>query len=249
MKKILLALTALTYTTLSADFIRIDGGAGAWIQESTGSFKEKSSVSKPIDIVDTLGYESNTNYYAWVYFKHFIPLIPNARLEVAKSEFSGSAKNEFSWNGVEYNKGVSNALSITQYDAILYYNLFDNLLWTTIDLGIDAKYFDTLTSVESSSLTKTDFVIALLYARARIEVPATGLGLEVDIKAMSYSGADIYDMRAKIDYTFDIPILQPGIEIGYRHESIVINSNEIVPVDTKTDLTISGLYAGITLTF
>jgi len=249
MKKLLLTLTTLTITSLSADFIRIEGGAGAWVQEPAGSLQEKSATSTSLDLVDTLGYENNTNYYAWVYFKHFIPIVPNLRVETAQSEFSGSANADFSWDGVDYNAGVSNSLSIKQYDAILYYNILDNLLWTTLDLGLDVKYFETKTAVDGSDITSNNFAIGLLYARGRIQIPATGLAFEVDAKGMSYSSTDIYDVRAKIDYKFDMPVIQPGIEIGYRHESIVVNSDEIISLNAKTDITISGVYAGISLTF
>ncbi len=249
MKKLLLTLTTLAISSLSADILRIEGGAGAWTQDAIGSFEEKITNSKPIDFQDTLGYNANTNYYVWAYIKHPIPIIPNARLEATNSEFSGSTKTSFSWNGNDYNAGVSNSLSLKQYDAILYYNILDNLMWITLDLGLDAKFINTSTSILGDEIDNSDFALALLYGRGRVEVPGTGLGFEVDIKGLDYSSVFVYDMRAKIDYKFDFALLQPGIELGYRYETINISSDDIVPVSAKMDITISGIYAGLTLTF
>ena len=55
----------------------------------------------------------------------------------------------------------------------------------------------------------------------------------------------MYDVRAKVDYTFDItPIIQPAIEVGYRVQQITVDDGE-----NQVDLNYAGVYAGLMLRF
>ena len=185
--------------------------------------------------------------YAWVLFKHPLPVIPNLRVEYV------GIKNEGKVTGV-FKKFTANGgaslLEMKQYDIIPYYNILDNTAWITLDLGIDVKLIDFSYNAETTTHTEytdsTMIPVPMLYARGRVELPLSGLAVESDIKYVSYSSTTIYDARAKIDYTFDItPVIQSGIELGYRIQHIESEDLD----DLTMNLDFKGVYAGVMLRF
>ena len=91
------------------------------------------------------------------------------------------------------------------------------------------------------------FPVPLLYARARVQIPSTDLGLEADIKYITTGDSTVYDARAKVDYTLKfVPVIQPALEVGYRVQKIDIDEDSI---DAKLDIDFSGVYAGLMVRF
>jgi len=152
--------------------------------------------------------------------------------------------------------GGKTSLDMTQYDIIPYYNILDNTAWITLDLGVDLKIVELdykadgvtmVGSLDTSYSDTTSVVIPLAYARARVEIPATNIGLESDVKYISNGSSTVYDVRAKVDYTFDFtPLVQPALEMGYRVQKIDIDEQD---VNGKMDLEFAGFYAGLMLRF
>jgi len=268
MKKILTTLATLTVlaTTLSADFIRVEAGAGMWNQKSVGFFNyEDGSVSARDESQEV---ESPTGY-AWVYIKHFLPIIPNLRLEYSKIESEGRLTSTGKILGLNAEvKNLPTTLDMTQFEVIPYYNLLDNTFWITVDAGLAIKIINyhatgtgeaevgvnglpltTTTNIDAYDETGT-LPVPLLYARARVQVPMTGLGIEATGKYLSDGGDNTFsDFNLKVDYTLDItPIIQPGFEIGYR---VITMNADIDDGSTKTliDYSFSGLYAGLMVRF
>ncbi len=220
MKKIIviLSLVLLVNIPLMADLFKVEAGAGVWINTATG---EKTYRSHGVPIVSTSLENENTNPYVWAYIKQPIPLIPNLRLEY--TELSS-----------DYAAG--DTLDITQYDIIPYYNLLDNTAWITLDLGLDIKMMEISTEPDNLALI-------LLYTRVRVEIPGTNFGFETDAK---FDG-EIYDIRAKIDYTLNfIPLIQPAVEVGYRVQKLDMDYSDL---DGIINLEFSGLYVGAMLRF
>ena len=257
MKKLLsiAAMTALMTTAANADIMRIEGAVGAWQTAPTGTISYLHADS--FDVADTAGFDTSTNAYAWIYLKHPIPIIPNLRLEYANPNFDASTKLDLSYGDYEFGAGASNALSLTQYDAVLYYNILDNTFWTTIDLGLDVKFIDGNykvsgnTTLNGSQSVDQDFslVMPMAYVRGRVEIPVTNIGVEAIARGMSYSDNTVVDAEIKIDYTMDfVPIIQPGIELGYRYQQIKLDAGSI-GLDANFDTTFSGVYAGIMVRF
>jgi len=254
MKKILstLALSAAMSTIASADMVRIEMGVGGWNQEPSGTITYTDHNAGGKYTTDGFG---ETEMYAWLLIKHPIPIIPNLRLEYVDINDNGIANGKF--EDFETGPlGTTASLELKQYDIIPYYNLLDNTLWMTIDLGLDLKVVDSTYSANDVTIfgqgtggnytdSKT-IAIPLVYGRARVEIPGTGLGLESDVKYITYDGSTVYDVRAKIDYTFDLDVIKPGIEIGYRTQKFDIKSDD---EKTKMNMDFSGVYAGATLRF
>lgn len=257
MNKILstIACVAVLATTASADFARIEMGAGGFAATPSGAL---TYTDGGVTGAYTSDEKSVTNAYAWLLVKHPIPILPNLRLEYASVSDEGKASGSF--QGFTFDAaGGTGAVDITQYDAVLYYNILDNLFWTTLDLGLDIKYLGTKFEAKGniniggagfSSQTYSAneaIVLPMGYLRVRVQIPVTNIGLETDIKYITYDGSTLSDFRIKADYTFDfVPVVQPSIEIGYRIQKYDLTYNDD---KTKLALDFAGVYAGIMLRF
>ncbi|MBT5935804.1 TIGR04219 family outer membrane beta-barrel protein [Sulfurimonas sp.] len=252
MKKVLslLAFGLMLTTTLSADFLRAEVGAGVWAHTPTGGLESSQSGATGSDVSSET---QQAGGYAWLLVKHFVPVIPNLRLEYANVTSEGEAIGTFA--GFSASAGKS-TLEMTQYDIIPYYNILDNTFWLTLDLGIDLKMVNVDYSVAGVTLdnavsgTEYDKVqmlpIPMVYVRTRLEIPMSDLAAEADVKYISYDSTTIYDARVKVDYTIDItPLIQPAIEVGYRVQKF--ETGEAQDVDFKLDF--AGIYAGLILRF
>ncbi|QOP40301.1 TIGR04219 family outer membrane beta-barrel protein [Sulfurimonas marina] len=254
MKKIIstLAMVSTLATVASADFTRVEMGVGVWSQEPTGNITYKDGAT-------TGSYASDetkkTSAYAWMLIKHPIPVVPNLRLEYASVEDKGSVDGTF--KDFTASSVTTGSFKVDQYDVIPYYNILDNTAWITLDLGLDIKVLDSSFKAEGVNVNgvvglsdyedSTLLAVPMGYARARVEIPATDIGIESDIKYITYSGSTLSDFRVKVDYTFDItPVVQPAIEVGYRTQSYVIETDDD---KTKVDMKFSGVYGGLMLRF
>ena len=244
--------SALMVTAANADFIRVEGGVGVWQSEPTGVIGYAGSPA--FDIAEEAGLETSEGAYLWVYLKHPVPIIPNVRFEYNAPSFSGQIA-QIEWNGDTY-ASVSNTLELTQYDAVLYYNILDNTLWSTIDIGLDIKLIEgsyalAADTVNGSSAVNEPFDLAMVlpYVRARVQIPITEIGVEAIVRGASYTSNTIIDAQIKVDYTMDfVPVIQPGIEIGYRHQQIDLDGDSI-GLDANFETTFSGVYGGIMVRF
>lgn len=250
MKKVFYSLTctALLASSAMADIGRVEMGAGAWMQESKGTAVYTDGGANGLY---TSSENDKTETYVWALIKHPVPILPNLRVEYVSIEDSGVASGQFKDFTIT---SASTALSydMKQYDIIPYYNILDNTAWITLDLGLDIKIVDV--SYNAAPTTgfagyndSMTFAIPLLYVRTRVEIPSTDIGLEADIKYITTGDSTVYDVRAKVDYTFDFtPAVQPALEVGYRVQKIDIDESS---VDAKLDIEFSGFYAGLMLRF
>ena len=244
MKKILSVLTfsALMATGSYADMTRVEMGAGAWMQTPSGS-ANYNAVTPSSDTVDKT---QKTSAYVWALVKHPIPVLPNLRAEYTNISSDGIASG--TWGTVTAT-GKS-TLNMQQIDLVPYYNLLDNTFWTTLDIGLDVKVIDMDFKVDATPSQyeyKKTLAVPMGYARARVQIPSTGIGLEADIKYVAYGSSSFSDTRAKIDYTFtSVPVVQPAIEVGYRTQKIKIDNSS---ADVKADVDFSGFYTGLMLRF
>lgn len=257
MKKTLtsLATLALLSTSAYADFTRVEIGGGLWSQNSSGTISgtTKGEMNSVITYTDNSLEDSFDQNYIWAYLKHPIPIIPNIRFDYTTIDNKGVA----ALSGQMYGFTVQDAgntpttLNLTQYDFTPYYNLLDNTFWVSVDLGIDIRMVEATYDVGGNVLVDNESVILpLLYSRFRTEIPMTELGIEAVVKWISDGGDNtVSDIFIKADYTFNItPIVQPGIEIGYR---IMTMESKVEDGDTTSniDLTFEGIYFGAMLRF
>lgn len=250
MKKVLctFACGVVLASSAMADFTRVEMGAGAWMQTPEGG---ATYTDGGADGSYTSSENDKTESYIWALIKHPVPILPNLRLEYVTLEDSGVASGTFK----DFDIGTATttlSYDMKQYDIIPYYNILDNTSWITLDLGLDIKIVDaSYTAAPSAPFTgyndSVTFVVPLFYVRGRVEIPSTEIGLETDVKYITTGDSTVYDIRAKVDYTFDfIPAVQPALEVGYRAQKLDIDESS---VDAKLDIDFSGFYAGVMLRF
>jgi len=262
MKKILTALVTLVTlsTALNADLLRVEAGVGSWSQTPSGfmEYKDGSDNSGR----DTSNENRYDNIYAWAYVKHFIPFVPNLRVEYSSLESDGKGSGTLSGFEIPVGSNFPTTLTFDQLEVIPYYNLLDNTFWVTVDVGIAIKFVD----YQATGRLETDlgglitvgdevynesgsFIAPLPYVRLRGQIPFTDIGLESRIKYAALDGSSFTDLIVKVDYTLDfIPIIQPGIELGYKYVDI---DAEVEDGDTTSTIKLkfAGIFAGLMLRF
>jgi outer membrane protein len=261
MKKIIstLACTAILATVASADFARVEMGAGVWSQTPSGGMSYIYGSGATVNYASDK--KSDSSAYVWMLVKHPIPVVPNLRVEYTKVKDSGVITGQF--KDFQLPAGLTTttgSLDITELDVIPYYNILDNTFWVTVDLGIDIKLLQTNYKAENVQLLSNlgvntsyddtlSLVLPLAYVRGRVEIPGTNIGLEADGKYITYDGSTIYDARAKVDYTLDfIPVVQPAIELGYRVQKFDLKYEDGKDM-TKLNIDFAGIYVGLMLRF
>lgn len=218
----ILVMVSLLAVVAQADFFRAELGVGMINAEPGGTFSNKDG-SNESELKEDLKLKAENNLYAWAFFQHPVPFVPNVRLEyLALNHSSDDTKAE---------------IKISELDGILYYNVFD-ILMTSVDLGVDVKNIQADFGNKNESAT-----IGLLFGRARLE--PGDFGLELMLKATNYGETKGYDARIKADYTLSIiPIIHPALEVGYRFHKI---QYEIGSSLNKAEYT--GVYGGLMLRF
>ena len=239
MKKniVLLSLCATFALSASADTVGFEVGAAYWGAKTSGDFNYKGDT---IDLEKDLGYvDTNTNFI-WASFEHPVPIIPNLKIQHTSFDESQSTNTNKVFDGKTYSGVVNSNIKLNQTDFILYYELLDN--WVNLDFGINAKYLNASVSMDSatqSASTKDlNYVVPMLYAKAKFELPLSGLSVESDISYISYDSSAFYDVKGGVSYetTFGL-----GATAGYRAEKLKIDDIS----DFNSDIDIKGFYAGL----
>lgn len=261
MSKILsgLLLAGLLGVSAQADLLRVEMGAGVWQNELDGSITSPDLAGTGFDTFDTdlLNYDKETTGYVWMYVKHPVPVLPNLRLEYASVDYSGTSTQTFTYDGVDYAANAKTNTTLDQFDIIMYYNILDNTAWTTIDLGLDIKLIDSAFTVAGDdllgnpvSVDESEMLpVPMAYARGRVEIPGTDIGIEASGKYTAYKDTKITDYSIKVDYTLvDILPVDVGLEAGYRVQQLDIDGSDF-SIDTTVDIDVSGVFAGAVVRF
>jgi len=249
--KIFSVLGTLSLLAATQCFALVDVGVGAWQTKPSGTMNIDDNR---IDL-DTSGTaDDSSTIYAYAKLEHPIPILPNLRVEYTDPSFDGDTRFDFG-SGAE---SASQTLKLKQFDAILYWDLLGlvPLPWLTINFGLDVKMIDgsyKATSTATTSIYDENFKLAIPagYLNPRVEIPMTGIGLEVSVKYIGgLMESSMTDVMAKVDYTLDfIPVIQPGVELGYRMQQIKLDSSDIDVKGFDADVKNEGIYGGLFLHF
>ena len=161
MKKTVFATTiaALFTANVQADTVGLYLGGQIWQSEASGIFGEKNIL-----IDSNLKKEQQSNYFVAV--EHPFTLLPNVRISSTTLDTTGkttSTQESFSFDDgvfhidVDIDVDVDASFNISYVDYTLYYELFDNDLFS-FELGLTARDFDgavteteTITTVTTSN--------------------------------------------------------------------------------------------------
>lgn len=232
-------LLMLVFASLSinarADILGLFVGGGVWNHDTSGTFGTVGDTA--INVDSDLNYGSEGDAYVWAAFEHFVPLIPNIRVEANSVAHEGSTSGAFNFgNGTGLNGASTVSLDTT--DAILYYRLLDN--WVNFDFGLTIRQIDgefTLVT-ETVSISET---IPMLYVAAQFDMPFTGLSIGGDVNLVSYDGSSYQDIRLRAIYETGVI----GFEAGLKTTTIELENVDSV----NADLEFKGLMLGAFLHF
>ncbi|MEA3384247.1 MAG: TIGR04219 family outer membrane beta-barrel protein [Campylobacterota bacterium] len=262
MKKLLSSIVVLTTvltTSLSAGMIiDIDAGIGVWDAAPSGSIKYGSGAADNLDLEKSLGLESSTNTYIYADLNHFVPLIPNVRVEKQELKIDGSnSLGSISFGNKNYTSDVTTTLDLSQTDLIAYWGVPGlNLLSAGIldfNFGVDLKQFSGGVTLKSDNTEPTtadmDFVIPMGYLAASIKPPFIPGEISASYKTISYKSSSISDIMAKISINLPIPLplIDFKADIGYKEQTLVID--EDLSDSLKADIKFSGMFFGISAKF
>ena len=248
MKKLLLgALVALLpITGMSATVLGIQAGGGTWTHTPSGDITaSEGGVGTSADLANDLQLTKKTEGYSYFILEHPIPVIPNIKYVSTKltSDGSGTVASSFDFNGTTYatSASVTTVLELNQTDAILYYEILDNVV--SLDIGLNGKTITGKASVDDGTTAQsTTFkaTIPMLYASAEIALPA-GFAVSADISTISAAGNTVSDTTIKLSYTSDYYL---GVEAGLRTQSYTLDVDSV-----KASMKFSGVFAGVYFKF
>lgn len=260
MKKQILAATtaALLSTSACADVLGLYIGGQYWNNEATGLFGENGDLAE-------FNFEDEQQGSFFVAFEHPIPLIPNAKIAHTTLDTTGmsSLTQEFEFGDETFAAGsnVNAVFDMTYTDYTLYYELFDNGLFT-FDFGLTARDFDGDIAVTSTStvtdqnggsstvtltgdLSVSEFV-PMLYASTMVGLPLTGFNLFAEGNFLSIDDHTLYDYQAGVSYELvDNFVVDVNLTAGYR--SIKLELEDLS--DLYTDIEFKGVFAGVVVHF
>ncbi len=235
----------LTVEAAADSVFGVYAGASAWQQEAAG---DVASFGAAIDVEDDLGLGDEQNNVYFLALEHGVPVLPNVRFQYLDIELAGAntLTRDIEFNGVTFpvSTSVTSAIDAKQTNAVLYYEVLDNVV--SLDLGLDVRYLDGRTDVNSEFETSgVDFqiVVPLPYVRARIDLPLTGLWLSGEVSGVTYSGDSLYDADVALGWESPIGL---GVQAGYRMFRLDVGNFDDVD---QLDVSIAGPYAGINFHF
>lgn len=245
-KAALVAALGLTSGVVQADTLfGVYAGIGQWDQAYSG---DVASGFTDIDVEQDLDVTDERNTVAYAALEHGVPVLPNLRFQYA--DIQGSGRNvlsrtvEFQGEVFSASDTVASELEMTQMDAVLYYELLDNVV--SLDLGLAARFVDGEVSITSSTdQGRADFkgVLPMLYGRARVDLPLTGLWIGADAMGVGYDGDQLTDVSAQVGWESPLGL---GAELGWR--SFDLEFDDYDDIDSA-ELTIDGPYAAVNFHF
>ncbi len=258
MKKIIIYLLVLfsISNAKAGILVDIEAGVGSWITNSSGNFSYKGDK---IDLEDTLGLKKSSNLYVYAQLDHFVPILPNIRVEHQSLKTDGK-KNLSTTFGNKRFVGLTNSKSdLTQNDLILYWGvpalntlsagIFD------IDLGVGVKQikgFIKLNQKSSNTYEKAKLDIVtppMAYLRARVEPPFLDVVLEASSKFTKYKDSSLSDSLAKVSICLPIPmpLIDFRVDLGYKMQKLKIS--ERLSDNFNGEINNKGFIAGISAKF
>ncbi|MFT7654244.1 MAG: outer membrane protein [Limisphaerales bacterium] len=242
-----LATAALTPFVVRADTVfGFYAGAGTWQQGYGG---DVTSGLTEVDVENDLGLDDDErNVVLYAALEHPLPGLPNIRAQYMKMDTSGDnllgRTIEFNGQSFTVAEAVNTQFDLTQTDVVFYYELLDNTI--SLDLGLAISLLEGEIAVQStlaSNSAEFDEVIPMLYAKARVDLPLTGLWLAAEGQGVSYDGNSLIEYNAHVGYETEIGF---GIEVGYRGIALELDTFEDVQ---QAEIDISGPYAALNYHF
>ncbi|GHG65645.1 hypothetical protein GCM10010919_13110 [Alishewanella longhuensis] len=220
-------------------------GVDFWQSNISGRFAN----NEPMQAFEFRDRSQQTYYVA---LEHFLPIVPNIRIQYASLQARGAAilGDNFNYAGVSFSAGnhITSSLMLRNADYTLYYELFDNPL-LSVDLGLNAKHVKgdiTATSAESAGTEQLNQWIPMVYLDSKVSILATGLDIFVSGSVGAVKDGNVYDAQAGVAYQLiDNMVVDARLKLGFRALDLRVEGLD----NLYADLTFKGVFAGIELHF
>ena len=205
---------------------------------------------------------SQYHIYIWSEFDLEISYVPKFRIEYTRVRSSGSSYVHIETQNDLINELIdtiggpdfeqNSILTHNMYDAFGYYEFFEDSDFPDMAFGAGIKNFDYDYDVEIYEGVQFNdqggATIPLVYFKIRGMLPDSQIGLESDVKYYVTGDSDIRDIRAKMDFLFELNSkIHAGLEIGYRDVYFGIQGSDVDNVGGNMHY--SGLFFGVSSTF
>ncbi len=266
MKKFLMMIVFVSVSTaplFAKSGIDLELGVGAWTPTLGGhlNFTGGDAAGTEVEF-DDMEYEKDNGKYMYMDFNHFVPVLPNIRIEKTDYKIVGEAENiPLKVFGFLVNSDADLTIDMDQTDIIIYWSLpfvstatggvFD------INMGLDAKKYDgtillerkilgVSTTVEEAEIDQT---LPLIYLNFILDIPFTPIKLDATTKFVSYDGAKISDNSFKLSYKlpFSNALVDVNLDVGYRIQNITIPDSLVDDLDLDMDT--KGAFYGVSVKF
>src|SRR5690554_2211139 len=253
MKKLALVSAILIAAPLSANanlLFTVGAKASIWDAKPTGQIDDNASVES-----DGLNFKSENGRQLSVFFEHPVPFIPNVKLKRTDLDMDGSGELTkeitFAQENFTVNEQISSNIDISHTDATLYWGLPIPLPYINVDFGLTARMFDgdaSVTPVSDTTRTESvdlDMTLPIAYGAVKVGSPF-GIYATADVNWIGFGDNKMTDLSAAIGYELPIPIVDVGLEVGYRGINLQTDKKD---VDVAADLDVSGIFYGVSVTF
>lgn len=238
-------LLGLITTSLPAvaDFAGVQAGGGTWQPAVSGELG-RSEVSLNGD----LGLDEESNSFAFISVEHPLPFLPNVKIQHSEMAWAGSAliSAGTTLNDVTFTseQQADVLLDLGHTDVTMYYEGLDGVV--DLDLGLTARMYDgeaRLIGASEQETAQLDTVVPLLFGRAGIDLPFTGLSAHVSGNWMNADEFQLVDWSAEFMYETQIfPAVGAGLIVGYRSQLIQLDEDLD---DLRADATIDGVFVAL----
>lgn len=242
---IVMVCLGITAQAQADTLLGVYAGADLWQSNNSGRFANNEPMQ-------TFDFKDSSQQAYYVAFEHFVPIVPNVRLQHLALETQGGARlgNDLTFAGRGFNAGeqITSSLTLRSTDYILYYELFDNPLFS-FDLGLSAKHLKGDFAVANTAGTATEKLnqwLPMLYLDTKVSIWATGLDVFVSGSLSAVKDGQLYDAQAGVAYQLiDTLLVDARLKLGFRAMDLRLDSLD----NLYADMTFKGVFAGIELHF
>lgn len=223
----------------------IYAGAGTWQQNYSGDIR---SGFTNIDVENELNLDEDHNNVFYLAVEHPAPVLPNFKVNYVTFNVDSESvlSSTIDFNDVIFpvDTAIATDVDIKQADALLYYELLDNVV--SLDVGFGARYMDGRFSIVSDvNASEAEFtvVVPMLYGRSRADLPLTGFWVGGEVMGMGYSGNSLIDATAQVGWESSLGL---GAEMGWRF--LGFDLDDVNDFD-RANVDVSGPYLALNFHF
>ena len=243
-------LSAALLAVFSTSAAQADTVLGVYANADYWQYEGKADVAQTGKKKNNFVFDEKNQASLSLSFEHPVPVLPNIRLRHTTLQGNDTQKvTAFEFGKFTFTQDVNLDIDLTSTDAVLYYEVLDNVV--SADIGIAAKLIDgDIVAKEVNGLNKKTVsikeTIPMAYVSAQAKLPLTGLSVKADVAGVSYNGSSLTDVQAEIMYNFvDNLAVDIGIKAGYRQITATLEDIE----DTDADIEFKGPYLGLEMHF